>query len=60
MFRQISKCFFLGFLNIIEAIAEALCAEKAMNVDRLVVCLLLLILGSETATSVLKIKNTNI
>jgi hypothetical protein len=47
-------------LNIIEAIAEALCAERAMNVDRLVVCFQLLILSWEPATSVLKIKNTNI
>jgi hypothetical protein len=30
---------------VFEAIAEALCAERAMNVDCLVVCLQLLILG---------------
>jgi len=31
-----------------------------MNVDRLLLCFQLLILGWETATSVLKIKNTDI
>jgi 3-deoxy-D-arabino-heptulosonate 7-phosphate (DAHP) synthase class II len=58
-FRQISNAF-SSFLSIIEAIAEALCAERARNADRLVVCFQLLILGCETATSVLEIKNTNI
>jgi hypothetical protein len=47
-------------LSIIETTAETLCAERAMNVDRLVACFQLLILGWETATSILKIKNTNI
>jgi hypothetical protein len=49
---------FLSFLGINEAIAEALCVERAMNVDCFVVCFQLLILGCEMATSVLKIKNT--
>jgi hypothetical protein len=50
----------LGFLSVNEAIVEALYVERAMIVDRLMSCFQLLILGWETATSVLKIKDTNI
>jgi len=45
-----------GFLDIISSIAEEICAEGEMNVDRSVSFFQLLILVCQTATSVLKIK----
>jgi len=45
--------FFEVFIRIISTIPDALRAKRQMNVDRLVTCFQFLILGWETATSVL-------
>jgi hypothetical protein len=46
----------LGFFCIISAIAEALCAQGEINVDRLVAFFQVLILGWQTVISGLKTK----